>query len=257
MVNGNNILLISTDKSLIKTLRYRLEEVGFVLVTASSNKEAIELIAVKKPLTIISEMHAPEIDGIELCRQMRYEEKNWTPIILLSEHFHELDAVLGLELGADAYYAKPVHSKKLVAKIKAILRRAQVGLGENKKVTEMVSHQKKSRKLTIGDIDIFPESYTVYYKKEQIELTQKEFEILMFLYEYRGKAVSRKKLLTAIRGYEEQGDHRIIDVFINRIRSKIEPSTSEKKYIKTIRNVGYMLQETSSKVLSFSWVVII
>ncbi|MDE5412471.1 response regulator transcription factor [Alkalihalobacterium chitinilyticum] len=256
-MNGNDILLISTDQSLIKTLRYRLEEVGYGLVTASHDKEAVELIKVKKPVTIISEIHAPEIDGIDLCRHMRYEEKNWTPIILLSDHFHELDAVLGLELGADAYYAKPVHFKKLVAKIKAILRRAQVGLGESKIPAEVVSYQKKNRKLTIGDIDIFPESYTVYYKKEPIELTQKEFEIFMFLYEYRGKAVSRKKLLTAIRGYEETGDHRIIDVFINRIRSKIEPSHSEKKYIKTVRNVGYMLQDMSSKVLSFGWVVII
>ncbi|OLO40559.1 hypothetical protein BTR23_06105 [Alkalihalophilus pseudofirmus] len=256
-MNENNILLISTDHSLIKTLRYRLEEVGYILITASRDEEALEIIKVKKPLTIITEMHGPEIDGIELCREMRYEEKNWTPIILISEHFHELDAVLGLELGADAYYAKPLHMKKLVAKIKAILRRAQVGFGEKTKVIEMVSFQKKNRKCTVGEIDIFPDSFTVYYKKEPIELTQKEFEILMYLYENRGKAVSRKKLLTAIRGYEEKGDHRIIDVFINRIRSKIEPSKSENKYIKTIRNVGYMLQEASSKVLGFSWVIII
>lgn len=254
-MKGNYILLLTSDESLRKKMRYQFRVAGFRVILASSMEEGMELLQVKKPLAILAEMKSNEMDGMELCRYLRYEEKNWIPLILLAEQFQEFDAVLALELGADAYYGKPLREKKIVAKTKAIIRRGQVGLGEGE--VKEVLKQKKNQRVSIGEIDIFPDSFTVYYKKEPIELTQKEFELLLFLYENRGKAVSRKKLLTAIRGYEENGDYRIIDVFINRLRSKLEPKQGEPKYIKTVRNVGYMLQDKASKLIGLSWIIII
>ncbi|QOY33924.1 response regulator transcription factor [Anaerobacillus isosaccharinicus] len=233
---GQRLLVVDDEESIVTLLQFNLEQAGYEVETAMDGKTAFEKAKELNFDLIILDLMIPEMDGLEVCKQLR-QNKISTPILMLTAKDDEFDKVLGLELGADDYMTKPFSPREVVARIRAILRRVSSSLEE--KPLEV----KIETLLKIGDVDIFPENYEVFYKGSQLELTPKEFELLLYLANHKGRVLTRDQLLNAVWNYEFVGDTRIVDVHISHLREKIEPNTKKPIYIKTIRGLGYKLEE--------------
>src|SRR5699024_10212145 len=171
------------------------------------------------------------MDGLEVCKHLR-TNKNDTPILMLTAKDEEFDKILRLELGADDYLTKPFSPKEVIARIKAILRRSE-------KTQE--SNTASSNK--IGDLTIYPDRYEAELKGEPLTFTRKEFELLYYFSTHKGKVLSRDQLLSAVWNYDFVGDTRIVDVHVSHLREKIEPNTKKPVYIKTVRGLGYKMED--------------
>jgi two-component system alkaline phosphatase synthesis response regulator PhoP len=176
------------------------------------------------------------MDGIEVCKQLR-QQKIMIPILMLTAKDDEFDKILGLELGADDYMIKPFSPREVVARVKAILRRVQIQTNSNE------ADQLAGTEIVIGDLQIIPEKYEAYFKNQQLELTLKEYELLHYLAQNKNRVLTRDQLLSAVWNYEFAGDTRIVDVHISHLREKIEDDTKKPAYIKTVRGLGYKLEE--------------
>ncbi|RKL66698.1 DNA-binding response regulator [Salipaludibacillus neizhouensis] len=232
---AQKLLIVDDEESILTLLQFNLEQAGFQVTTAMDGKLGLEKAMQNAYDLIILDLMLPEIDGLEVCKELR-QNKIMTPILMLTAKDDEFDKVLGLELGADDYLTKPFSPREVVARVRAILRRS--GKQSSTNETEV-----KSLKLTIGDVNIFPENYEVYLKDEPLELTPKEFELLVYLVNNMGRVLTRDQLLNAVWNYEFVGDTRIVDVHISHLREKIEPNTKKPVYIKTIRGLGYKLED--------------
>lgn len=230
------ILVVDDEESIVTLLQFNLEKAGFQVDTAFNGQDALQKASEHTYDLIVLDLMLPEMDGLEVCKQLRLN-KVLTPIVMLTAKDDEFDKVLGLELGADDYMTKPFSPREVVARVRAILRR----IGQ----TEAVSKEERilEKVIKIGELEIFPENYEVYYQKKQIELTPKEFELLLYLANHKGRVLTRDQLLNAVWNYEFVGDTRIVDVHISHLREKIEPNTKKPIYIKTIRGLGYKLEE--------------
>src|SRR5699024_1418879 len=162
---------------------------------------------------------------IEVCREIRQQSRH-VPILMLTAKDDEFDKVLGLELGADDYMTKPFSPRELMARVRAILRRVS---------EDQQPKEEEIKKIEIGALTIYPENYEAYLNGEPIDLTPKEFELLLYLVNGKGKVMTRDQLLNAVWNYEFVGDTRIVDVHISHLRDKIEPNTKKPTYIKTVR----------------------
>ncbi|SDH33237.1 two-component system, OmpR family, alkaline phosphatase synthesis response regulator PhoP [Alteribacillus persepolensis] len=230
------LLVVDDEESIITLLSYNLEQAGFQVDTAMDGKEAMEKVRNASYELVVLDLMLPEMDGLEVCRQMR-QDKVSIPILMLTAKDDEFDKVLGLELGADDYMTKPFSPRELVARVKAILRRVdQAPVQKEENMTT-------DKKLLIGHLTIYPENYEVYVNDEQLELTPKEFELLLYLSHNKGRVMTRDQLLNAVWNYEFVGDTRIVDVHISHLREKIEPNTKKPVYIKTVRGLGYKFEE--------------
>ncbi len=224
------VLVVDDEQSIVTLLTYNLEQAGFTVVTANDGEEAIEKVAFEQPAFIILDLMLPKLDGVEVCKQLR-QQKVMTPILMLTAKDDEFDKVLGLELGADDYMTKPFSPREVVARVKAILRRTQLSNGEM-----------ETKEIVIGDLKILPDSYEAYFRGERLELTPKEFELLVYLAKHKGRVLTRDQLLSSVWNYDFAGDTRIVDVHISHLREKIEQDTKKPIYIKTIRGLGYKLE---------------
>lgn len=229
---SKKVLVVDDEQSIVTLLTYNLEQAGFTVVTANDGEEAIEKVATEQPAFIILDLMLPKLDGVEVCKQLR-QQKVMTPILMLTAKDDEFDKVLGLELGADDYMTKPFSPREVVARVKAILRRTQLSNGEMDTKDQIV----------IGDLQIFPEHYEAYFRGKRLELTPKEFELLLYLAKHKGRVLTRDQLLSTVWNYDFAGDTRIVDVHISHLREKIEQDTKKPLYIKTIRGLGYKLEE--------------
>ncbi|MFN7250681.1 MAG: response regulator transcription factor [Anaerobacillus sp.] len=233
---GQRLLVVDDEESIVTLLQFNLEQAGYEVETAMDGKTAFEKASELNFDLIILDLMIPEMDGLEVCKQLR-QNKIGVPILMLTAKDDEFDKVLGLELGADDYMTKPFSPREVVARTRAILRR--VG-----SITEVKAVESNSDTLLkIGEVEIFPENYEVFYKGSQLELTPKEFELLLYLANHKGRVLTRDQLLNAVWNYEFVGDTRIVDVHISHLREKIEPNTKKPIYIKTIRGLGYKLEE--------------
>ncbi|SDZ54349.1 two-component system, OmpR family, alkaline phosphatase synthesis response regulator PhoP [Evansella caseinilytica] len=228
-----NILIVDDEQSIVTLLQYNLEQGGFHVSTAMDGKTAFEKAKDQAFDLIILDLMLPEMDGLEVCKQLR-QSKVMTPILMLTAKDDEFDKVLGLELGADDYLTKPFSPREVVARVRAILRRSHS--------TKAEKEETAPEKIAIGDVDIYPENYEVFLKGEALELTPKEFELLLYLANNKGRVLTRDQLLNAVWNYEFVGDTRIVDVHVSHLREKIEPNTKKPIYIKTIRGLGYKLE---------------
>jgi two-component system, OmpR family, alkaline phosphatase synthesis response regulator PhoP len=228
---SKKVLVVDDEQSIVTLLTYNLEQAGFTVVTANDGEEAIEKVAIEQPAFIILDLMLPKLDGVEVCKQLR-QQKVMTPILMLTAKDDEFDKVLGLELGADDYMTKPFSPREVVARVKAILRRTQLSSGEMEAKDQIV----------IGDLQILPDSYEAYFRGERLELTPKEFELLVYLAKHKGRVLTRDQLLSSVWNYDFAGDTRIVDVHISHLREKIEQDTKKPIYIKTIRGLGYKLE---------------
>ena len=230
------VLVVDDEQSIVTLLKYNLEQAGYTVVSAMDGEEGISLAAAENPDMMILDLMLPKLDGIEVCKQLR-QQKIDVPILMLTAKDDEFDKVLGLELGADDYMTKPFSPREVVARVKAILRRVQT-------LPEPVEeNQEDEGKIKIGELKILPDFYEAYFMDELLELTPKEFELLLFLAKNKGRVLTRDQLLSSVWNYDFAGDTRIVDVHISHLREKIEQNTKKPSYIKTIRGLGYKLEE--------------
>lgn len=233
---NKKVLVVDDEQSIVTLLQYNLEQAGYTVVTASDGEEGIKLASEENPDLMILDLMLPKLDGIEVCKQLR-QQKFTVPILMLTAKDDEFDKVLGLELGADDYMTKPFSPREVVARVKAILRRAQI---QSEPVQDTLEDPGQVK---IGDLKIMPEFYEAYFMDKLLELTPKEFELLLYLAKHKGRVLTRDQLLSAVWNYDFAGDTRIVDVHISHLREKIEQNTKKPSYIKTIRGLGYKLEE--------------
>lgn len=232
------ILLVDDEQPILTLLEYHLVKEGYKIITAMDGKQAVQLAEEQSPDLIILDIMLPSMDGFEVCHLLR-QKRNFTPILVLTAKTDELDKVLGLEIGADDYMTKPFSPREVVAKVRAILRR--VTSWEN----IMAEKQKAAEKLSIGNLEIFLDKQESYIGGELIELTPKEFELLVYLANNKGRILSREQLLESIWRLEFSKDTRVVDVHISHLRGKLESNAERPLYIKTVRGRGYKLEEMS------------
>ncbi|HEU5139597.1 MAG TPA: response regulator [Bacillales bacterium] len=228
------ILVVDDEASIVTLLEFNLTKSGFEVITASDGEKALHLAEQEKPDLVLLDLMLPKVDGLEVCKQIR-EKHLATQIVMLTAKDDEFDKVLGLELGADDYVTKPFSPREVVARVKAVLRRSSQA--------SEVADQPKEERIVIAELEIYPERYETYFRGAKIDLTVKEFELLGYLARHKGQALPRERLMNAVWGYDYVGGQRIVDVHISHLREKIEPNARNSDYIKTIRGLGYKLEE--------------
>ncbi len=231
---SQRILVVDDEESIVTLLQFNLEQAGYEVVTANDGAKALQIAQAESFHLMVLDLMLPEVNGLDVCKQLR-ENKVQIPILMLTAKDDEFDTVLGLELGADDYMTKPFSPREVVARVRAILRRAQTKIVDEAEASDDY--------LVCGDVKLYPDNYEVFYKERSLELTPKEFELLLYLFNHKGRVLTRDQLLNAVWNYEFVGDTRIVDVHISHLREKIEPSTKKPIYIKTIRGLGYKLEE--------------
>jgi two-component system, OmpR family, alkaline phosphatase synthesis response regulator PhoP len=233
------VLVVDDEVSIVTLLQFNLEQAGFEVIAAHDGKEAIMKVERENPELIVLDVMLPEMDGIEVCKSLRKKDIQ-TPILMLTAKDDEFDKILGLELGADDYMTKPFSPREVVARIKAILRRVQV------KSSASETKDKKDNaesELTFGEVQIYPKKHEVFVRGEIKEFKPKEFELLQYLASHKGQLLTRDQLLQAVWNYDFAGDTRIVDVHVSRLRDKIELDSKKPQFIKTIRGLGYKLED--------------
>ncbi|WP_426355935.1 response regulator [Mammaliicoccus sciuri] len=231
---SQKVLVVDDEQSIVTLLKYNIEQAGYQVIVAYDGVQALEKVNEEKPDLVVLDVMLPEKDGIEVCKTIR-SDKNQVPILMLTAKDDEFDRVLGLELGADDYMTKPFSPREVVARVKAILRR--VGQVENKNLDE-----DEDEDIILGAIRIRPDFFEVYRNDELLELTPKEFELLLYLIERQGRVITREHMLNSVWNYEFAGDSRIVDVHISHLRDKLEENPKQPQFIKTVRGLGYKLE---------------
>ena len=231
---SQKVLVVDAEQSIVTLLKYNLETEGYIVDVAYDGEEALKKVKEVKPELIVLDVMLPKKDGIEVCKTIR-SDKNLVPILMLTAKDDEFDRVLGLELGADDYMTKPFSPREVVARVKAILRRSQIA-------NEVVKDDVEDEDIVIDNIRIRPEFFEVYRDDTLLELTPKEFELLLYLIERQGRVITREHMLNSVWNYEFAGDSRIVDVHISHLRDKLEENPKQPKLIKTVRGLGYKLE---------------
>ncbi|MDW7652337.1 MAG: response regulator [Bacillota bacterium] len=222
------ILVVDDEKPIAEILRYNLEQEDYVAVLAFDGEEALSLLKTERPDLVLLDIMLPKKDGFAVCREIRRISN--VPIIMLTAKETELDKVLGLELGADDYVTKPFSAREVVARVKAQLRRTQAN--------DSISGDF----LVCDDLQVDNGKMEVKKNGSIIDLTYREYLLLVYLMRHSGYIISREKLLEQVWGYDFYGDERTVDVTIRRLREKIEANPSEPDYILTKRGVGYYIR---------------
>jgi two-component system alkaline phosphatase synthesis response regulator PhoP len=232
----NKVLVVDDEQSIVTLLQYNLEQAGFEVITAIDGEEGKRRAETESPDIIVLDLMLPKLDGMEVCKQLR-QQNIMTPILMVTAKDDELDKILGLELGADDYMVKPFSPREVIARVKAILRRTQVRAGA------IEVNNTEAGQIGVGKLRINAEKYEAYFKDQLLELTLKEFELLVYLVQNKGRVLTRDQLLSAVWNYDFAGDTRIVDVHISHLREKFEEDTKKPTYIKTIRGLGYKIEE--------------
>lgn len=228
------VLIIEDEFSILKLLTYNLEQEGYEVDSSMDGQEGLDMALENIYDMILLDLMLPNRDGMDICRAIR-QEKIEVPIIMLTAKDTEIDKILGLEIGADDYITKPFSPREVVARIKAILRRVHQPTSSNASAAD-------EEVIMVGEIKIYPEKYEVFVRDQLIDLTPKEFELLLYLARRIGRILSREQLLHAIWNYDFSGETRIVDVHISHLREKIEENTKKPEYIITARGFGYKLE---------------
>lgn len=227
---GSKILIVEDDQVLLDVLKYNITKEGYNVVAATDGIQALEVARGSKPDLILLDIMLPKMSGFDVCRILRKETT--TPILMLTAKDEEVDKIVGLEIGADDYMTKPFSMRELLARIRAMLRRAE--MIKPKPVEEAV--------LRISDLEVDLARHQATLSGTKLDLTPKEFDLLVFLARNRGLVFSREQLLERVWGYDYAGDTRTVDVHIRWLREKIEVNPAKPKRLVTIRGVGYKLE---------------
>jgi two-component system phosphate regulon response regulator PhoB len=222
------ILAVDDDPDILKLLQYNLEKEGFSVITAANGQEALRLVRSQPPQAIILDLMLPEVDGLEVCRQIRRDEAlSRIPILMLTAKGEEVDRVVGFELGADDYITKPFSPRELVLRVKAILKRSS-------------PREEPAKRISLGDLLIDLDRHQVWIGGQEVQLTFIEFGLLSALVGRRGRVQTRDRLLADVWNYEPDIDSRTVDTHIRRLRSKLGKWGEA---IETVRGLGYRFRE--------------
>lgn len=222
-----SILVVEDEESFVEALVVGLKREGFLVTVARDGVEAIEQFDRARPDLVLLDVMLPKRSGIDVCREIR--SKSAVPIIMVTAKASEIDTVVGLEVGADDYVAKPYRLRELVARIRAVLRRAP----------QTERDQPVGDAIEVGDVRLDPERHEVVVRGETVNLPLKEFELLELLISNAGRVLTRDTLIDRVWGPHYVGDTKTLDVHIKRIRAKIEVDPAHPTRIATIRGLGY------------------
>lgn len=244
-----HILVVDDEPSIVILLEYTLKQAGYKVSIARDGKAAYDMISSQNFDLVLLDIMLPKMDGMEVCRRIR-QERIQVPIIMLTAKSEEYDKIIGLELGADDYITKPFSPREVIARIKAVSRRTNSP--SNRPIIEKndalenqpLSSEDQSLKgiVNYGDIQIDLDHFEVLVRGEKVELTPKEYELLVYFTQRQGRVISRDQLLNQIWNFDYAGETRIVDVHISHLREKIEEDTKSPKYIKTVRGFGYKFE---------------
>jgi two-component system response regulator RegX3 len=229
-VTQPTVFVVEDEASFVEALQIGLSREGFRVEVAVDGAEAIERFASVKPDLVLLDVMLPRLSGIDVCRHIRAQSS--VPIIMVTAKSSEIDTVVGLEVGADDYVTKPYRIRELIARIRALLRRAN---GDTTGDVERAS----SSTLTDGEVTLDPDEHRLTVRGQEITVPLKEFEVLHLLLANPGRVLTREVLIDRVWGSDYVGDTKTLDVHIKRLRSKIEDDPSAPKRIVTIRGLGY------------------
>jgi DNA-binding response OmpR family regulator len=219
------VLLVEDDVTLAETIKYNLEREGYTVLHAADGMLALEIARREQPDILVLDIMLPRVDGFSVCRMLRKESS--IPVIMLTARQDEYDRIAGLEMGADDYLPKPFSMGELHARIRAILRRTDRSQGGDRDVMQL------------GQIKLDAGSRRIWRDNHEVQLSQKEFDLLACLMRNRGLALSRDILLERVWGMDYVGDGRTVDVHVRWLREKIEADPSAPEYLQTVRGIGY------------------
>ena len=225
-MTNKKVLIVDDEEHIRELIKFNLKKEGYDKEIAINGVEALNIIREIKFDLILLDLMLPEIDGLEVCKEIRRnEETSDIPVMMITAKGEEFDKVLGLELGADDYITKPFSIRELMARVKALLRRS--------------NFKKEENIIKFGDVVVNFKTREVIKGTQNVELTLKEFELLKLLIKNKDNILTRELLLDKIWGYEYIGETRTVDVHIRHLRKKIESDDKNPQYIQTIRGVGY------------------
>ena len=225
------IVLVDDDANLRHTLGYALRQEGFEVFAAEDGERGLEAFHQSRPDVVLLDVMLPNLDGFEVCRRIRKESD--VPILMLTARDTELDKVVGLELGADDYLAKPFSTRELVARVRALLRRTR-------QPAAPVGERLESAGLLLDAV-----RHRVTLEGREISLKPKEFDLLAFFMAHPGQVFGREQLLASVWGYDFAGDSRTVDTHVKTLREKLDDDAERPLWIDTVRGVGYRFRETA------------
>ncbi|MCD6153551.1 MAG: winged helix-turn-helix domain-containing protein [Syntrophobacterales bacterium] len=223
------ILVVDDEKDLVDLVSYNLEKEGFAVLKAYDGEKALQIVKARNVDLMILDLMLPGIQGMEVCKLIRKDPVNAAlPVIMLTAKGEEIDKILGLEMGADDYIAKPFSVRELLARVHALLRRSDLQKETNKKEI-----------FAFRELNIDFSSHAVTVNKKRVDLSPTEFKLLKFLCRHPGRVYTRDQLLDYVWGDEAFVEPRTVDVHIKRLRAQIEKNLPKPQYILTVRGVGY------------------
>ena len=226
---SHTVLVVEDNKDLLNLLDINLSDQGYSVYTAENGITALDMYHTHNPDLIVLDVMLPKMDGFDVCKKIRSEDRA-IPILMLTAKAEEVDKVLGLELGADDYMTKPFSIREFLARVKAMFRRVDLSL-ENAEEGDAI--------LDFDELTVDTAKRKVTLRGEMVDLTSKEYDLLLLFFRNHGKAYSREELLNTVWGYSYDGYSHTVNSHINRLRSKIEEDPSEPHYIRTVWGVGY------------------
>jgi phosphate regulon transcriptional regulator PhoB len=235
MAERKKILIVEDEKDIRDLVRYHLEQEGFSVLEADEGELALALVRRERPVLVVLDVLLPGMSGLDICRAIRLDEESArVPIVMLTARAAEVDKVVGLEMGADDYVTKPFSPRELVARVKAVIRRA---LGpELERPHEIYEH---------GRLRIDFDTYQVVLEGKEIELSLREFELLAFLARHPNRVFGRTQLLDLVWGRDTYVEPRTVDVHVRRLRTRIERDDAHPELILTVRGVGYKFSDAA------------
>ncbi len=219
------ILIVEDEPNMVSGLRDNFEYEGYHVITASDGSEGLERALSDSPDLVVLDVMMPKMSGLDVCKQLKAKRPS-IPIIMLTARGQEVDKVVGLELGADDYVTKPFSIRELLARVKAVLRRAH-------------TLPKEQDRYSFGDVEVNLRSYQLLRKGKPVDFSAKEFELLKYFICHAGETLSRDRLLEDVWGYDHYPTTRTVDAHIVRLRQKLEPNPAEPRFILTVHGVGY------------------
>jgi two-component system response regulator ResD len=221
-----SVLVVDDEPTIAEVVARYLERAGYRTRVACDGAQALELVARQRPDLVVLDLMLPGVDGLEVMRRLREQDRERIALILLTAKGEESDRIIGLRLGADDYVVKPFSPAELVARVDAVLRRVDTSPAQEAPIE-------------LSDMTIDAAARQVFVRGEEVQLTQREFDVLLFLARHPGQAFSRNQLMDAIWQYSFYTDTSTVTVHIRRLRSKIESNPAQPRHIETVWGVGY------------------
>lgn len=237
-MSQRRILVVEDEPDIAQLIALHLRDEDYAVTTAKDGHEGMRLACARPWDLVLLDLRLPGPDGLAICRELRAGQ-NYVPILMLTSKSSELDRVLGLELGADDYVTKPFSVSELIARVKALFRRIDA---TNRAATA------EPESVSIGDIHIVTSRREVRVTGHRVELTAREFDLLLHFARHPGHVFNRAQLLDAVWGFGHEGYEHTVNSHINRLRGKIEPDSNNPRYIVTVWGVGYKLESPDSAV---------